>query len=308
MLRNHCITLKNGKNAAWICAEKGANCVRLRLNGAEVLRTPPSWHALCLSPHVYGVPLLLPPNRIANGSFTWQGQTYRLPANEPMRGNHIHGALADAAFQVVSRTANTVTLRYCTAEGSIYAAQGWDFCLEITYVLSETGLEQTLCLRNGETPLPLGLGCHTTLNAPFLRGDPPEAMRLRAPAKAEWVLERRRVLPTGERTVSPLCAALQTGDVTPCAQPLSALFTLDGSTVELRSQRTRCAVRYELEGFPFLMVWNQGGSRSFVCCEPQTWVVDAPHVNLAPEETGFLPFAPKETRVFRTRLSLMHGL
>ncbi|MDD3214211.1 MAG: hypothetical protein PHY64_11085, partial [Eubacteriales bacterium] len=98
--------------------------------------------------------------------------------------------------------------------------------------------------------------------------------------------------------------ALAAGEITPCAQPLSALFTLGEGRVELHGMQSGRTVRYELEGYPFLMIWNEGGSRSFVCCEPQTWVVDAPHVKLAPEETGFLPLAPFETRVYRTRLSL----
>lgn len=302
MLKDHCIILQHGQNTAWVCAQMGANCVRLQLGEAEVLRVPPQWEALCATPHVYGMPLLLPPNRIADGCFPWQGKTFYLPVNEPQRNNHLHGALADAPFQVLDRTQSRITLRYSSAMEPQYASQGWDFMLDVTYRLHNEGLTQTIRLVNGNTPLPLGLGCHTALNAPFLQSSAPEEMRLYAPALEEWTLERTRILPTGERSVTSLCASLAAGYVIPCAQPLSALFTLGNGCVELQDRRAGYGIRYELEGYPFLMLWNQGGSRSFVCCEPQTWVVDAPHVRLAQDVTGFLPLAPHETRTYCTHL------
>src|SRR5262245_38872016 len=39
-----------------------------------------------------GIPTLFPfPNRIRNGRFTWDGQEYELPTNDPSKKNAIHG-------------------------------------------------------------------------------------------------------------------------------------------------------------------------------------------------------------------------
>ena len=61
----------------------GANLVRLahtRL-GVEVLRTPSEREhdEFLRRPHVYGVPILFPPNRIADGRFRFDGREYRFP-------------------------------------------------------------------------------------------------------------------------------------------------------------------------------------------------------------------------------------
>ena len=303
-----CVELGHGTSRAWICPGMGGNCLRLSIGGAELLRTPESFERLCAAPCVYGTPILLPPNRIADGRFTWRNQTYLLPVNEPGRNNHIHGFLADAPFVVAARRtrsdADEIELCYGSALDSRYASQGLLFQLEIRYALGADGLRQTILLKNGDKPLPLGLGQHTALRAPFLPGGIAEDARLRVDAREQWTINRERIHPTGEHADTPLAQALRKGLTTPCVQPLSALFTLGEGGMELRDRAKGAAVRYEVEGYPFMMLWNQDTSREFVCCEPQTWLVNAPHISLPPAQTGFFPLEPYEERVYRTRLSL----
>lgn len=87
----------------------GMNLIRLARSGSELLRTPEGETQLRREPQVYGMPLLLPPNRTAGGAFTFQGTTYHLPINEPVYGNHIHGSLARMPFRVTEQTATSVT-------------------------------------------------------------------------------------------------------------------------------------------------------------------------------------------------------
>ena len=75
----------------------GANLVRLahtRL-GVEVLRTPSEREhdEFLRRPHVYGVPILFPPNRIADGRFRFDGREYRFPITRPEENNYHHGIL-----------------------------------------------------------------------------------------------------------------------------------------------------------------------------------------------------------------------
>ena len=47
----------------------GMNLIRLARSGSELLRTPEGETQLRREPQVYGMPLLLPPNRTAGGAF-----------------------------------------------------------------------------------------------------------------------------------------------------------------------------------------------------------------------------------------------
>lgn len=82
----------------------GANLVRLahtRL-GVEVLRTPSEREhdEFLRHPHVYGVPILFPPNRIADGRFRFDGREYRFPITRPEENNYHHGILKSQPFAV----------------------------------------------------------------------------------------------------------------------------------------------------------------------------------------------------------------
>lgn len=297
-----CVELTYEENNALICPGVGGNCIRLHLGKADLLRTPATAAELLAQPCVYGSPLLLPPNRIADGRILWQNRVYQLPINEPTRQNHIHGYLSDAPFAVVSqcesRSCAQIALSYDASMDGRYASQGLDFRVELTYRLSADGLKQTVQIRNGAQPLPLGFGQHTALRAPFLRGATPERTRLSIPVEKEWMIDRERIHPTGQAARTPLCDALNQGTLTPCEHSLSALFTLCGDTVSLTDGVSGASIGMKLKGYPFMMLWNQNGSREFVCCEPQTWLVNAPHLPLPAEDTGFCPFEPGEERAY----------
>ena len=56
---------------AEIQADEGGNLCRLfhKVSGIEILRIPPSLEHLQAQPEIYGIPVLLPPNRIDGGKF-----------------------------------------------------------------------------------------------------------------------------------------------------------------------------------------------------------------------------------------------
>ena len=89
----------------------GANLVRLahtRL-GVEVLRTPSEREhdEFLRRPHVYGVPILFPPNRIADGRFRFDGREYRFPITRPEENNYHHGTLKSPPFAVSTTRTST---------------------------------------------------------------------------------------------------------------------------------------------------------------------------------------------------------
>ncbi|GHU33182.1 aldose 1-epimerase [Betaproteobacteria bacterium] len=74
-------------------------------------------------------------NRIAGGSFTLIGKTYRLPVNEPA-GNCLHGGSGFHAkiWETASKTENSVTFAYASSDGEDGFPGG--LCVEVTYTLT----------------------------------------------------------------------------------------------------------------------------------------------------------------------------
>ena len=292
----------------------GANLVRLahtRL-GVEVLRTPSEREhdEFLRRPHVYGVPILFPPNRIADGRFRFDGREYRFPITRPEENNYHHGILKSQPF-AVSKAVETPdevlieTRCYSNAASdAIYRDFPHAFKCKITYRLSAEGLEQEVVFFNrSETRMPLGVGFHTPLTIPFAGGiDADYVMRL---AVGEEVELDGRNLPTGRRLpLSEQFSKLrrQGLQVTGCG-PIEAGFTLreidvDGKPFRgalVEHLRTGVRTCYEVdEQTTYWTLWNNGGQVPYCCPEPQTWTTNAPNA-ADPAAEGFRAIDPGES-------------
>lgn len=108
------IKLNSGNWLAEIAVSAGANLCRLfhKPTGLDILRTPESIEDLHENPEMYGIPILFPPNRIADGRFNWQGRQYSFEINEPERNNHLHGLILGKPWQLVENKNDLVTMTY----------------------------------------------------------------------------------------------------------------------------------------------------------------------------------------------------
>src|SRR5262245_21435731 len=87
---------------AVIAPALGGNCVSWRIDGREVLYSPPLAE-LAQRPTRGGIPILCPfPNRIRDGRFTWDGRMYQLDRNDSTGTNAIHGFTPRAEWSVAS--------------------------------------------------------------------------------------------------------------------------------------------------------------------------------------------------------------
>jgi aldose 1-epimerase len=122
--------------------------------------------------------VLMPwPNRIADGTYTFDGTTEHLPLDEPARHNAIHGLVRWVTWTVAEQGSDHVTLRH-----RLHPQPGYPFLLdlELRYTLGPDGLEVRTLARNvGPTRCPFGAGAH-----PYLRvhDGPIDAVSLRVPA------------------------------------------------------------------------------------------------------------------------------
>ena len=290
------IVLRNREYEAVIIPDAGANCISLvhLPSGDQLLRVPENGRKLREGSNVFGLPLLFPPNRVRDGRFLFHGREYRFPINEPERNNHIHGFLHRTPFA----WAGEGTFVYSADADHPYLSFPYPFTVERRYTLSAQGLCCTVRIVNGSgQPMPCGLGIHAALG---LHRD--SACSLKIPVIRQWLVDPARLLPTGQTLEhSRLLDALRAGSLDPDREPISALLECaPGSEVSLRKPQGVWKCRMD-KSFRFVMLWNGGGGRHFVCPEPQSWITDAPNLCMHAETSGLLEIQPGET--LQTELS-----
>lgn len=292
------VRLTGGGYEALILPAFGANCIKLRhiASGADLFRTPPGAAALRSDPNVYGLPLLFPPNRIRDGFYIFQGRRYAFPINEPSRHHHIHGFLSSSLF----RWEGGGDFTYRADKSHPYLSFPHGFTMKRSYALDERGLNQTLSVSNdSELDMPLGVGFHASWNVPLIPGEKAEDYALCIPADRQWLTDPRSIIPTGEILAdSPVLCRLREGTLHPEGQALSCLMAWGAGPIRLTGPRGALVCRQD-GAFPFVMLWNGGGGKGFVCPEPQTWLTDAPNLPFPRAETGFAALAPGEKREYR---------
>ncbi len=140
--------------------------------------------------------VLLPwPNRLAGGSYEYEGRQHQLPLDEPATGNAIHGLVRWANWTVAERGPSRVQMAH-----TLHPRPGYPFSLELSveYSLASTGLSvRTTATNAGAGPCPFGAGAHPYLTVGTATVDP---IVLRVPART--VLESdANGIPTGRGPV-----------------------------------------------------------------------------------------------------------
>src|SRR5699024_8434460 len=139
------------------------------------------------------------PNRIGDGTYTWDGQEIRTALSEPERGNALHGLVSFQAFTPAALSEDELVLRT-----ELFPSTGYPFHLLLTvhYALDpQEGLTTTVTARNlGAQDAPYG-GCpHPSLAA----GPAPlDAWSLQVETGTVLTVTEDRLLPTGTAPVAP---------------------------------------------------------------------------------------------------------
>lgn len=315
------VEFSKGDYTALLIPEVGANLIRLAdtRRGVEVLHTPTEEEIEIFRrrPQVYGLPILFPPNRIADGRFTFEGRTYRLPITNEKEHNFHHGFLKSQPFQVSKATETDdevmVECRYYSNAGCdvIFRDFPHEFKCKIIFRLTSEGLEQEVVFTNrSQQRMPLGVGFHTPMRIPFAGGDDGDyVMRV---AVGEQVELDNRNLPTGRKLPLTEQFARLRGkglQVTNC-DPIEAGFTLREIDVDghpyrgavVENLRTGVRTFYEVDDqTTYWTIWNNGGHMPYCCPEPQTWTTNAPNA-ADPVAEGFKAVEPGQSWSAKYRL------
>jgi len=304
------VKLTGGGYEAEILPEFGANCISLKHldTGATLLRTPEAEEAFVETPFLYGTPLLFPPNRIEDGRFEFEGKTYSFPINEPERQTHLHGCLYQIPFEIKDISESKAVFVYRATEEQPY----FDYhalCIQITYLLDNNGLSQTVEIFNeSDEIVPVGVGFHTAFPIPFLPGGTPEDVLLQGELGAEYIRDPKRLLTVWEALPdSQIHRAIKEGKFSPYDKGMSAQYCCgDSHTMRIIDRKTGVAVVYELsETYFSWLTWKMQGS-DFLCLEPQSWLVNAPYAP-DPEAMGLKVILPNDSVAFSAKLYLALG-
>lgn len=138
------------------------------------------------------------PNRIGDGTYTWDGQEISAPLNEPERGNALHGLVSFQEFAVAEESAEAVVLT-----AVLFPSPGYPFHLELTVrhaLEANTGLTTTVTARNlGAQDAPYGVCPHPYLVA---GPEPLDEWLLELAAGTVLTVTEDRLLPTGTAPIA----------------------------------------------------------------------------------------------------------
>ena len=265
----------------------GSNLIAWRMAQPEVkiLYEPNSMADLHTKAVGWGFPVLMPPNRIEAGRFTFEGREYKFEINEAGI-NHIHGLVNKLPWQVRSISteggARVTTAIRSQDHPEILESYPHDFELRMTYCLRDNRLDITVEAENlGEETMPFGIGFHPYFNVPLTTASDKSQCTVQVPANQRWELTET-CIPTGQKL--PLegkvdlrqpqaLDSVQLDDVYTDLQ-----FTNGESVCTFVDHGSGLKLLYGADDqFKHWVVFTgKTPDAPFVCLEPYTWVTNAP--------------------------------
>lgn len=316
-----CVKMAAGGYVAVVAPRIGCNMIRLYNTVAKTELLHYSWKTpiryLRWPSLVHGIPTQLYPNRLENGILKTSAAEYHFPVNEKGRNNHLHGFLHTRQYTVDSMyhdSENDTAVLCCSftynSDDEFYQYLPIDFKAVITYTLSRDGMKLVLEITDlSDTPLPVGIGHHTSFMAPFSRDLDPSKLRICFPASKR--VELIDDLSTGNLTdLNDHDLEYVNGNACPVLSDVNnEMYLLDDNAKEygvtisnIKDSRT---IKYTFsKDYRFLNLWNCGGKNSFYCVEPMTWLINAPNIDMDDSVTGYREINRNETFSVWQRISM----
>jgi aldose 1-epimerase len=238
------VSLTHGEYTATI-ASVGASLRELTFAGRDLV-VP--FAATRIRP-VYRGAILAPwPNRVVDGTYTFDGVEYQLPLTEPSRGHALHGLLVWSRWAVAESSESSATL-----EAEVVPTDGYPFPLDVsvTYALDDGGLTTTVrAVNRGTTDAPYGTAPH-----PYLSAGPGHVddWTVTLPAGKYLDVTDDRLIPTG---VAPVESRVEFDFRSPRA--LGSLFIDHAFTGLVRDEAGQAEVRVTAPGGTGVrMTWGE---------------------------------------------------
>ncbi len=226
-------------------------------------------------PTSYGNPILFPfPNRIRDGVFTFNGETFTVTPKQ-------HGFVRDKKWDVIGSGASDADGAWVTATcdasdhpEAILGQFPFPFRITVTYRLRDGRLAMETEIENtGSRAMPAGFGIH-----PYFQK--PANGSITVPAAQRWELVEN--LPTGQKLDLDATFDLRNGrsldglvldDIYTALEP-----DADGLVRCLLTdfdKKTETVVEFSAAEFPHVVVYTTPAPRTAICIEPNTCPTDA---------------------------------
>lgn len=262
-------------------------------------------------PYHFGIPMLIPPGRIRNGQFDYNGITYQLD-NNTAGHHHIHGLHRTQSWCVSDIEEDedgcTITTEWLTSTDEKWMSQfKSSLKLEMIFLLQGASFTQQLKVTNlGEHAFPFGMGYHSW----FMLDGKPEQWTLKLPVEGMYQLDHE-LIPTGQleplKELEPLNSDK---GLNLAGQQLDTLFRIGNQSPEaLLLHRAGYGIRYILDPqhFKHWVLFTKGTADLFLCIEPYTWLPNAPNLEFGHDWTGLLPIGPGQTIETTTVLEVIQA-
>ncbi len=292
---------------ALVVPKLGANVIKLIWQGengeiCDIIRTPKDEKTLVNDPYAYGVPVLLPANRVKDGYYEYDGIKYEFVQNYPNQV-HIHGVLHTYNWSVEKTYSGedyaVVVLKADTQDEVLRKSIPIDLCFKLECRVDKDGLRQRFSVHNkSEKTFPFGLAYHTALNVNFCNSQNTDDVKLHVPISAKCVDDPIDRLPNGEiETLSEIEKFIaDENGANPLETCIDSLYTgTNGKRVAiLRDANAGYEMHYSAsEIFKYWIIWNETTKEGFVAVEPQTWCSNAMALE-NPHEHGAFYLKPND--------------
>ena len=301
--------LQNGALEAMLDPRWGGSLFRLTdtQKGCEILHTPVNHETYSGRNRIYGIPVILPPNRIRDGEFQTETRKYDMVINSP-DGHHCHGLMSQYPWTVedfgIDKEGNPFIVVSCVNDESFEFYKSFPHRFKVTskYILQKDALRHELsCVNQSAEPMPFGIGCHISFNAPFYMASRGENVLIQLPVDKRWELDGVSI-PTGYQAPLMSIEDGYRGEGIP-AQGQAIRDHYSGKPLEIKGEAINGPVLHDKaaglsivyqtgDSFRHWMIWNEDGQSGFICPEPMTWAIDAPNLALPREATGYKELAP----------------
>jgi aldose 1-epimerase len=213
--------------------------------------------------------LLFPfPNRLRDGQYEFEGQSYQFPINEPRNHNALHGFLYHEPFELVSQEVGEeyAALTFQFDYQGTYDYYPFPFVFQARYKISKNLFEATFEVHNtGSQNLPFGFGWHPY----FALSDQVGDLYLEFPAGDEIKLDDRQ-LPTGElRSFEEFAKPKPIGDRT---FDTGFKMSADELTIKINDQKG-AAIEIKSWNQPYLQLFTPD-DRKRIAIEPMSCGID----------------------------------
>lgn len=188
------VRLSAGGTEACVTAS-GAAVRSLRFSGRHLVREfPAGTHP---APGATNIVLAPWPNRVADATYSFGGETRQLEVTEPELGHALHGFTWRRLFEFADASSDS-----CTLHSVLGPEPGWPWPIDltVTYRLIDGGIVGEMTAVNlSDEPAPCALGVHTYLSA---LGAPLDECTLHHSMTQRQPLDSRNI-PDGPREVWP---------------------------------------------------------------------------------------------------------